>query len=346
MDTFQIEGSFPLPVAWSLSTSSGSEPVTDGRAPTAPLVLLPPSLRTRTRPPGRVQLVHDRRSLEVTHASGSTTARDRLDMTASTTLRSSSLIAGAAALVLLAGLAPPAAQADTLVDSRAFGLHVPQIANGVVPTVSYGSVRLWDSGVAGARWSSAAASTGGWAFDRAVSGGQRPERADPLRARLHPDVGGLEPVAGHLPEQGCGIESEVPVGLAPVGDRCRSPARHRRSTPTRSGTRPTSRRSGRARRGQMARLTLEAKRIIRGLDPTAVVVAASSTVRLRSAFNRFFPGLPEGTAPGRLAGRRLLHPHLRAQHGDAGAAGEVRTRWRARRFVRLEAPLDRCGTPR
>ncbi len=40
---------------------------------------------------------------------------------------------------------------------------------------------------------------------------------------------------------------------------------------------------------RMARLTLEAKRIIRRLDPTAEVVAASSTVRLTSAFNRFFP---------------------------------------------------------
>jgi hypothetical protein len=39
----------------------------------------------------------------------------------------------------------------------------------------------------------------------------------------------------------------------------------------------------------MARLTLEAKRIIDRLDPTAEVVAASSTLRLRSAFNRFFP---------------------------------------------------------
>lgn len=40
---------------------------------------------------------------------------------------------------------------------------------------------------------------------------------------------------------------------------------------------------------QMARLTWEAKEIIRRLDPTAHVVAASSTVRLRSAFTRFFP---------------------------------------------------------
>jgi hypothetical protein len=40
---------------------------------------------------------------------------------------------------------------------------------------------------------------------------------------------------------------------------------------------------------QMARLTLEAQKIIRRLDPTAVVVAASSTVRLTSAFTRFFP---------------------------------------------------------
>ncbi|MDD2819284.1 MAG: hypothetical protein PHN51_10900 [Candidatus Nanopelagicales bacterium] len=40
---------------------------------------------------------------------------------------------------------------------------------------------------------------------------------------------------------------------------------------------------------QMVLLTLEAKRIIRRLDPTAEVVAASSTVRLKSTFNRIFP---------------------------------------------------------
>ncbi len=55
--------------------------------------------------------------------------------------------ASVAALVPLAGLAAPAAQADTWVDGRDFGLHVPKIADGVVPTVSYGTVRLWDAGV-------------------------------------------------------------------------------------------------------------------------------------------------------------------------------------------------------
>ncbi len=55
-------------------------------------------------------------------------------MTVSPSLRS--LVVGAASLALLLGLASPAAQAETLVDGRQFGLHVPQIAAGVVPPVS------------------------------------------------------------------------------------------------------------------------------------------------------------------------------------------------------------------
>ncbi|MDD2819285.1 MAG: hypothetical protein PHN51_10905 [Candidatus Nanopelagicales bacterium] len=54
----------------------------------------------------------------------------------------------AAAMIPLGALAAPAAHADTYVDGRDFGLHVPRVANGVVPTVTYGAIRLWDSGVA------------------------------------------------------------------------------------------------------------------------------------------------------------------------------------------------------
>jgi hypothetical protein len=77
-------------------------------------------------------------------------------------------------------MAAPIARADTFVDGREFGMHVSRIANGVLPTVSYGSVRLWDAGVA---------------------------CPDPVRAGLHAHLGGVAQVAGHLPEQGTGLES-------------------------------------------------------------------------------------------------------------------------------------------
>ncbi len=155
------------------------------------------------------------------------------------------------------------------------------------------------------------------------AGGQRPERADPLRPGIHPDMGGIGQVAGHLPEQGCGIESALPRRLASLGDRSRHALRavDRRvpglergeprhvlaghtaadgaPDPRGSADHPSARPDGRGRRGQQHRPPDER------LHPV-------------------LPGLPEGAAPSRVARRRLLHPHVRTEHRHAGTAGEVR----------------------
>ena len=96
---------------------------------------------------------------------------------------------------------------------------------------------------------------------------------------------------------------------------------------------------------QMARLTLEAHKIIKRLDPTAKVVAASSTVRLSSAFNRFFPaylkelrkvGWPVDVSPSTPT-VPVRRPRRSAPLTSRGCVGSCETR--TRRSVR-------CGTPR
>ena len=207
-------------------------------------------------------------------------------MTASRFLRS--LAVGAAAIALLAGPAAPAAQADTLVDSRQFGLHVPQIANGVVPTVSYGAVRLWDAGVS---WGQVEQRRGQYwwvGLDRAV------QAANAQNAQILY-------VLGSTPTWAASNRSQGTYPNRGAASNPRYLADWRRwvtAVVTRYGPSIDAYQvwneanlatfwQGTPR--QMARLTLEAQRIIRRLDPTAVVVAASSTVRLTSAFTRFFP---------------------------------------------------------
>jgi hypothetical protein len=198
------------------------------------------------------------------------------------------LAAAAAALVPLAGLAAPFAHADTFVDGREFGLHVPRIANGVVPTVSFGAVRLWDAGVS---WGQVEQHRGQYwwvGLDHAV------QAANAQNAQILYVLGATPKWAASNTSQGT-----YPNRGAASNPRYLSDWRRWvTAIATRYGpsidayqiwneANLASFWQGTPR--QMARLTLEAQRIIHRLDPTAQVVAASSTVRLTSAFTRFFP---------------------------------------------------------
>ena len=55
------------------------------------------------------------------------------------------VLASALALTGMATALP--AQAAGPVDDSQFGMHVPQISQGVDPSTPYGTIRLWDSGV-------------------------------------------------------------------------------------------------------------------------------------------------------------------------------------------------------
>jgi polysaccharide biosynthesis protein PslG len=180
------------------------------------------------------------------------------------------------------------ADAASYIDDTTFGLHVPRIADGAVPSVSYGTVRLWDSGVS---WGQVEQRKGGYwwvGLDRAI-GAANAQGAEILY------------VLGSTPTWAASNRSQ---GTYPNRGAASNP---RSLTDWKRWVTAVVRRHGNSidsyqiwneanlrtfwqgTPAQMARLTLAAKRIIRNLDPTAKVVAASSTVRLTSAFNRFFP---------------------------------------------------------
>ncbi|MBI1351751.1 MAG: hypothetical protein GC156_11615 [Actinomycetales bacterium] len=192
------------------------------------------------------------------------------------------------ALAVVGGLTPTAAQADTYVDGREFGLHIPQIANGVVPSVTYGSVRIWDAGVS---WGHVEKRRGRYwwtGLDRAV------QAANAQNAQILYVLGSTPTWAASKRSQG----TYPNRGAASMPRRLSDWRRWVTAVVTRYGASIDAYQiwneanlatfwQGTPR--QMARLTKEANDIIRRLDPTAQVVAASSTVRLRSAFARFFP---------------------------------------------------------
>lgn len=198
------------------------------------------------------------------------------------------VVATAAAVALLAGAAPAVARAEAYVDGRGFGLHVPGIADGVVPTVDYGSVRLWDAGVS---WGQVEQRRGQYwwvGLDHAV------QAANAQNAQILYVLGSTPTWAASDRSQGT-----YPNRGAASNPRYLSDWRRWvTAVVTRYGPSIEAYQiwneanlatfwQGTPR--QLARLTLEAQRIIRRLDPTAEVVAASSTVRLTSAFDRFFP---------------------------------------------------------
>ena len=208
---------------------------------------------------------------------------------ASLSRRVPALLAAMTASVLGLGLviAPPAS-ASTFNEGSQFGLHIPQIANGVVPTVPYGTVRLWDSGVA---WGQIEKSKGDfwWTpLDTAV------RAADAQQAKILYVLGGTptwaasNKKAGTYPNKGAASNpaniqdwrdwvTQVVTRYGPSIDSYQIWNEANLQT-FYTGT-----------PAQMAQLTQEAANIIRALDPTATIVAASTTVRLTSAYNSFFP---------------------------------------------------------
>lgn len=248
-----------------------------------------------------------------------------------------------AAALLVSGAAPAAASA--FIDDTTFGLHVPGIADGAIPSVRYGTVRLWDSGVA---WGQVEQSRGRYwwpGLDRAV-GNANAQGAEILYVLgSTPTWAASNRTQGTYPNRGA---ASNPRRMADWKSWVTAVVqRHGNSIDAyqiwNEANLPTFWQGTPA---QMAQLTLVATRIIRRLDPTAKVVAASSTVRLSSAFNRFFPrylaelrkrGWPVDVFAIHTYGPSTASPGLRATYVAKA---------RKARFGRRGLPHGRCGTPR
>jgi polysaccharide biosynthesis protein PslG len=211
----------------------------------------------------------------------------RLMATARARLRR--LLAFGVAVVALVGLAGfPPASAATFVDGRLFGMHVPGIANGTVPTVSYGSVRLWDSGVS---WGMVEQRRGKywWAgLDHSIAAANAQNVEIVYVLGSTPRWAATHTWQGTYPNKGAASNPRYITDWRRWVTKVVS--RHGASIDAYQIWNEANLQTfWQGTPQQMARLTWEAKKIIRRLDPTAKVVAASSTVRLTRAFNRFFP---------------------------------------------------------
>ena len=204
------------------------------------------------------------------------------------TRRAITAVISSLALVGTTVVAMPAAQAANPTPPNAFAMHIPQISQGERPNANIGSVRLWDSGVA---WGQVQQKKNlfWWnGMDAAIQNANAQNMS-------------ILYVLGSTPKW---AQKKAPKGRYPYGGtgsanpKASDWKRWVTTVVQRYGTSIDSYQiwneanladfyTGSPK--QMAKLTRDAYRIIKRYDPTATVVAASSTVRLEKAYKRFFP---------------------------------------------------------
>ena len=180
------------------------------------------------------------------------------------------------------------ASAGGPVDDTQYGMHVPQISQGETTTVPDGTIRLWDSGVA---WGQVEQAKGKYwwnGMDAAIANanaqnlkilyvlGSTPKwAASNTKQGTYPNKG-----AASMPKSEKYWKDWVTAVVKRYADSIDSYQIWNEANLTTfwQGT-PK----------QMAQLTKDAYQIIRKYDPTAKVVSASTTVRLQSAYKKFFP---------------------------------------------------------
>lgn len=200
------------------------------------------------------------------------------------------LVSALSALAVLGSslaLVPGAQAAENPMPPTQFGMHVIDIANGAVPTMSYGGIRLWDSGVA---WGQVQQKKNRYwwnGLDAAIANANGQQKSILYVLGSTPTWASSNTKAGKYPNKGAAANPNmkdwkrwVTAVVQRYGDSIEAYqiwneanlADFYQGTPA-----------------QMADLTKAAFQIIRRYDPTAKVVSASSTVRLESAYQRFFP---------------------------------------------------------
>ena len=201
----------------------------------------------------------------------------------------SAVLVSAIAVTGLVGVAPAQAVTGGPIDDTAFGMHVPQIANGVTgPAVNYGTLRLWDSGVA---WGQVEQKKGKYwwnGLDAAIGNANAQGKKIMYVLGSTPKWAASNTKQGTYPNKGAASNPKsikdwknwVTAVVKRHGNSIESYQIWNEANLTTfwQGT-PK----------QMATLTQEAYKIIRKYDPSAKVVAASTTVRLQSAYKKFFP---------------------------------------------------------
>ena len=198
------------------------------------------------------------------------------------------VVASTIALAGLVGTAPAQASSGGPFIDNDMGMHVPQISAGVSATVNYGSIRLWDSGVAWGQVQQAKNKYWWNGMDAAVANANSQGKQILYVLGSTPKWAASNTKQGTYPNKGA---ASNPANMSDWKNWVTAVVK-RYGTSIESyqiwnEANLTTFWQGTPK--QMAALTQAAYKIIKKYDPTGKVVAASSTVRLQSAYKKFFP---------------------------------------------------------
>jgi GH35 family endo-1,4-beta-xylanase len=183
--------------------------------------------------------------------------------------------------------ATAATVAPNPIPASQFGMHIPDISQGVTPTVPYGAVRLWDSGVA---WGQVQQKKNVYwwnGLDAAIANANKQGAQIMYVLGSTPTWAASNTKQGTYPNKGAASMPSMKDWKAWVTAVVQRYSASIESYQIWNEANLTTFWQGTPQ--QMADLTAEAAKIIRKYDPTAKVVSASTTVRLTSAYNKFFP---------------------------------------------------------
>ena len=198
-------------------------------------------------------------------------------------LISITLSLGLAASVVLAS----PASADGPINKVQFGMHVPDISLGVDPGVSYGAIRLWDSGVA---WGLVQQGKNKYwwnGLDASIANANKQNAEVLYVLGSTPKWAATNLKQGTYPNKGAASVPKMDDWKKWVTAVVKRHGNSINAYQIWNEANLSTFWAGTPQ--QMADLTKAASVIIRKYDPGAKVVSASSTVRLESAYKRFFP---------------------------------------------------------
>jgi hypothetical protein len=189
-------------------------------------------------------------------------------------------------------VAAPAASAAPG-DAVSYGLHVPQIANGLVPSVPAGTIRLWDVGISWGKVQPSEKKFWWTGMDKAIANSNKINAKTLYVLGSTPTWAAKNKSQGTYPNKGA---ASMPSSMTLWKNWVTAVTKRYAASidAYQIWNEANLQTFWMGTPDQMADLTNEAYKIIRKNDPTAQIVSASSTVRLTSAYEKFFPAYLKG----------------------------------------------------
>ena len=220
----------------------------------------------------------------------------------------------------------PAAVVDGRVNPALFGMHVGNLATGAEPVPERaGGIRLWDAGVSWRQIEPAAGQVDWAAMDRAVEQAEAAGATEilwvhgstPQWAALDPDADGLYgPGTSSAPDEDAYLDI-----LRRVAERYKG-----RITAYQAWNEANIRIFYRGKPAYLAELTAKAKAVLDEVDPDALLVGASTTVRakgpVKAWYGKYSTALAEQGWP---VDAMSIHLYPLADEGPSERAGYIRT---------------------